>query len=109
MNYFNLSAPEYEKKVLQEKDCAVLVFFNSEEYASNLIYETIIEQLSVFFSGVCTFYRVDTQLEQTLIDKLAIDEVPTVIIYNQGELQDIVVGIYPKYYVKNRIIEAVND
>lgn len=102
-NYLSLLASDYKKYILDEVECIVVVIFNSEEFASNLVYDSIIQKLSNDFCDFCKFYKFDAQKNQSILKSLEIDKIPSVLIYQYGEIQDVILGVQPKKFIESRI------
>jgi thioredoxin 1 len=63
----------------------------------------VIEELSREYSGQVTFAKCNTDENPGIAGGFGISAIPTIILFRDGNVADIVVGAYPKDALKARI------
>jgi thioredoxin 1 len=63
----------------------------------------VIEELSREYSGQVTFAKCNTDENPGIAGGFGISAIPTIILFRDGNVADIVVGAYPKEALKARI------
>jgi thioredoxin 1 len=63
----------------------------------------VIEELSREYSGKVTFAKCNTDENPGIAGGFGISAIPTIILFREGNVADIVVGAYPKEALKARI------
>ena len=66
----------------------------------------VIEELSREFAGKVTFAKCNTDENPGIAGGFGISAIPTVVLFRDGTVVDIVVGAYPKDALKARIKKA---
>jgi thioredoxin 1 len=66
----------------------------------------VIEELSREYSGQVTFAKCNTDENPGIAGGLGISAIPTIILFDHGNVADIVVGASPKEALKARIKKA---
>lgn len=56
----------------------------------------ILEQLSEEYAGKLKIVKVNADEESELLDRFAISSIPTILVYNNGEVVRTIVGAKPK-------------
>ncbi len=67
----------------------------------------ILEELSKEMDGVA-FAKLNVDYSQNVAMKYGIMSIPTILLFNNGELADMVVGAMPKAMMKRQIEEALS-
>ncbi|MEM8527156.1 MAG: thioredoxin domain-containing protein [Bacteroidota bacterium] len=103
--YTTLRQSDFEKRILTEKDCLNAIIFINDLFASYVIYDSIIEEVAEELDEFCTFYRINTEVSTDLTKRYGIGNIPTLLLFNQGQIVDHLYGIHPKSYLRNYIRE----
>jgi thioredoxin 1 len=67
----------------------------------------IVEELSEEYSGKMSFFKMNTDENPAVPTKFGIRSIPTLLIFQGGELKGQIVGFRPKNDLKKRIDEAI--
>jgi thioredoxin 1 len=63
----------------------------------------IIEQLAQQYSGKVVFAKINVDENPVLSNKFGIQSIPTMILFKNGEVVDIIVGALPKVQIENKL------
>ncbi len=85
----------FEQAVLRS-DQPVLVDFWAEWCAPCRAIAPVLESLSEDYDGRATIAKLDIDANQQVAMKYGIRSIPTVMLFNQGEIVDTLVGVRPK-------------
>ena len=91
----NCSEEDFEKEVISSK-VPVLVDFWAEWCAPCKMLTPILEELSNEFKNKVLVVKVNLDENQDLAMKYSIRSIPTLLLFNNGELLDSKVGLLPK-------------
>ena len=91
----NCSEEDFEKEVIISK-VPVLVDFWAEWCAPCKMLTPILEELSNEFKNKVLVVKVNLDENQDLAMKYSIRSIPTLLLFNNGELLDSKVGLLPK-------------
>lgn len=86
---------DFEKQVLQS-DKPVLVDFWAEWCGPCRALGPVIETLSSDYSGRATVAKVDIDANQQIAMQFGIRSIPTVMLFDKGQVVDTFVGVRPK-------------
>jgi thioredoxin 1 len=68
----------------------------------------IVQELSEEYSGKVNFMKLNTDENPMVPSKFGIRSIPSLLIFDKGELKGTVVGFRPKSDLKKRIDEALS-
>ena len=91
----NCSEEDFEKEVISSK-VPVVVDFWAEWCAPCKMLTPILEELSDEFKNKILVVKVNLDENQDLAMKYSIRSIPTLLLFNKGELLDTKVGLSPK-------------
>ena len=90
-----LTDANFEEKVLKS-DKAVLVDFWAEWCGPCRMVGPIIDEISKDYEGKAVVGKVDVDANQEFAAKYGVRNIPTVLVFNKGELVGRQVGVAPK-------------
>ena len=93
-----------------ESDLPVLVDFWAEWCGPCKQIAPVIEELAKTFAGKVKFGKLNVDEEPAIPGQLQIQSIPTLIIFFQGQIADMIVGAVPKAQLQSRlqrVVEAV--
>ncbi|MCL2752571.1 MAG: thioredoxin [Defluviitaleaceae bacterium] len=93
---------EFEKEVLQA-DTPVLVDFFATWCGPCKMLIPILEEIATEMTGKAKVFKVDVDQAKSLAQKFNIRGVPTMIIFNKGEMVDRGNGVMPKEDIIDKI------
>lgn len=91
----DITSDEYTKEVV-EHDGLVLVDFWATWCGPCRMVAPILEQLAEEFSGKLKIVKVDADANADLVTAFDISSIPTMLVYNNGQLVKTLVGAKPK-------------
>ena len=68
----------------------------------------VIEELSVEFNGKVKVAKLDTEASRQIPARYGIRGIPTIILFNKGEVVNQIVGAVPKQAILKFVSEALN-
>lgn len=86
---------DFEQAVLKS-DKPVLVDFWAEWCAPCRAIAPVLESLSEDFAGRATIAKLDIDSNQQVAMKYGIRSIPTVMLFDKGEIVDTLIGVRPK-------------
>jgi len=101
--YTDLFEYNFKKKVLSDMKGLNIVVFNNKQFASNLLYDSILKDIADEFCKDCNFYRINSEHSVTLISQYGINDIPTLLLFNAGQIVNHLYGIHPKSYLRSYI------
>jgi thioredoxin 1 len=69
----------------------------------------VIESLSKEYDGKVKFAKVDTDANQDIALKYNIMSIPTVMIFKNGEVKDVIIGAAPASSYRQRIEKVLRN
>jgi len=106
-NAIMLTDANFEQEVLKS-DLPVLVDFWAEWCFPCKMIAPIIEELSAEFAGKLKIGKLDTDKNQSTAIKYGISGIPTLLLFKNGELVDRMVGLAPKYMIRDKLNYFLN-
>lgn len=94
-NVLQLTDDTFEKEVLQS-DVPVLVDFWAEWCGPCRLLAPVIDDLADEYKGKAKVAKVDTDQSRNTAIKYSISAIPTVILFNKGQVAKKFVGVQPK-------------
>jgi thioredoxin 1 len=101
-----LSEGEFEAEVLRS-DVPVLVDFYADWCGPCHAIAPTIEALSNEFEGKIKFVKVDVDANQEVASRYEIMSIPTIMLFENGKVEDSIVGAYPATVYKQHIERAL--
>jgi len=93
---------DFEEEVLNAKE-PVLVDFYATWCPPCKMLSPILEELAEEFKDKIKFVKVDVDEEYSLAERYGIRGVPTLMLFKDGIVKDVVVGLIPKGALKTRV------
>jgi thioredoxin 1 len=103
----HLKDGEFEAVVLKS-EVPVLVDFYADWCGPCRAIAPTIEALSTEFHGKVKFVKVDVDANQEVASKYEIMSIPTVMLFENGKVEDSIVGAYPATVYKQHIERALS-
>ena len=103
----HLNNGKFETQVL-ESNVPVLVDFYADWCGPCHAIAPTIEALSNEFEGKVKFVKVDVDANQEIASKYEIMSVPTIMLFENGRVEDSIVGAYPASVYKHHIERALS-
>ena len=102
----HLSDGEFDTEVLKS-NVPVLVDFYADWCGPCHAIAPTIEALSSEFEGKVKFVKVDVDANQEVASRYEIMSIPTIILFENGKVEDSIVGAYPANVYKQHIERAL--
>ncbi len=103
----HLNNAEFETQVLKS-DVPVLVDFYADWCGPCHVIAPTIEALSNEFEGKVKFVKVDVDANQEVASRYEIMSIPTIMLFENGRVEDSIVGAYPASVYKQHIERALS-
>ena len=103
----HLNNGEFETEVLKS-NVPVLVDFYADWCGPCHAIAPTIEALSNEFAGKVKFVKVDVNSNQEVASSYEIMSIPTIMLFENGKVEDSIVGAYPATVYKQHIERALN-
>jgi thioredoxin 1 len=103
----NLNNGEFETEVLKS-NVPVLVDFYADWCGPCHAIAPTIEALSNEFEGKVKFVKVDVDSNQDVASSYEIMSIPTIMLFENGKVEDSIVGAYPATVYKQHIERALS-
>ena len=98
---------EFDAKVLKSHVPVVVDFYADWCGPCHAIAPTI-EALSNEFEGKVKFVKVDVDANQEVASRYEIMSIPTIMLFENGKVEDSIVGAYPSNVYKQHIERALS-
>ena len=102
----HLSNGEFETQVLKS-DLPVIVDFYADWCGPCHAIAPTIDALSNEFEGKVKFVKVDVDANQEVASRYDIMSIPTIMLFENGRVEDSIVGAYPASVYKQHIERAL--
>src|SRR6266852_6622317 len=102
----HLSNGEFDTEVLKS-NVPVLVDFYADWCGPCHAIAPMIEALSNEFAGRVKFVKVDVDANQEVASRYEIMSIPTIMLFENGKIEDSIVGAYPASVYKQHIERAL--
>jgi thioredoxin 1 len=103
----HLNKGEFETEVLKS-NVPVLVDFHADWCGPCHAIAPTLEALSNEFEGRVKFVKVDVDSNQEVASSYDIMSIPTIMLFENGKVEDSIVGAYPATVYKQHIERALN-
>jgi thioredoxin 1 len=103
----NLNDGEFGTEVLKS-EVPVLVDFYADWCGPCHAIAPTIEALSNEFEGKVKFVKVDVDANQEVASRYEIMSIPTIMLFENGKVEDSIVGAYPANVYKQHIERALS-
>ena len=101
-----ITSGAFESEVMKSQ-LPVLVDFYADWCGPCKLVAPVIEQLSKEYSGKAKFVKVDTDANQDLAMRYGIMSIPTVMLFAEGKVKDVVIGAAPAATYKTKLDAVV--
>jgi len=103
----HLNDGEFDTEVLKS-NVPVLVDFYADWCGPCHAIAPTIEALSSEFEGKIKFVKVDVDANQEVASRYEIMSIPTIMLFENGKVEDSIVGAYPATVYKQHIEQALS-
>jgi thioredoxin 1 len=102
----HLNEGEFDTEVLRS-DVPVLVDFYADWCGPCHVIAPAIEALSNEFEGKVKFVKVDVDANQEVASRYEIMSIPTIMLFENGKVEDSIIGAHPANVYKQHIERAL--
>lgn len=103
-----LEGAEFDKEVLKSSIPTVVDFYADWCGPCRMV-SPVIESLSKEYERKVKFVKVDTDANQEIALRYNIMSIPTVMIFKDGEVKDVIIGAAPASNYKQRIEKVLRN
>ena len=112
LSILNLSSPIYrhitgnnfEEEILKRKNRPSLLIFDADWSGTSQLTHGTLLAIAEDFNDKIDFFRADIEKDHTLADMMNIREIPTILLFKQGEVVDYIAGLQSK----RNLVAALN-
>jgi thioredoxin 1 len=97
-----ITTKNLDKEIIKSKNTAIIDFW-AEWCMPCKMMTPIFEELSKFYGARLKFAKVNTEENQEIATQFGISGIPTLLIFNKGEVIDRIVGFTSKEELKEKI------
>ena len=108
MTEVHITSENYEKEIVNS-EIPVIVDFWAEWCGPCRMMGPVFSELSEEYDGKLKFAKLDTESEPMLAAQHQIRGIPCLIIFNNGEEVDRIVGFAPKPVMKQKIDQVLDS
>lgn len=101
-NAVPITSEDFEKEVLKS-ETPVLVDFWAEWCGPCKMIAPSVDAIAAEYSGKLKVFKLDVDKEPAVAAKYGIMSIPTLIIFNNGEVAEQIVGLMPKQKIEEKI------
>ncbi|MBN2530986.1 MAG: thioredoxin [Deltaproteobacteria bacterium] len=94
-NITHVTGSNFENQVTKS-DLPVLVDFWAPWCAPCRIVEPMLEQIATEYNGRARVVKVNVDKEQAIAGSLGIRSIPTIALFQGGEVKDTFIGVHPR-------------
>lgn len=102
-----LKGESFAKEIIEAAGLAI-VQFRSEWNGGCQIMAPVYEELSKHYSSKARFFTINAEEEKAIVKEYRVTELPTIMIFRQGELIDIIIGLTAKNILITKIEAAIS-
>ena len=97
-----ITEKDFENEVLKS-DIPVLVDFYADWCGPCKMMAPVVEEISTELSGIAKVFKVDVDNDSNLAAQHKVMSIPTLIIFKDGQVKEVIVGVSPKDVLKDKI------
>ncbi len=106
--YTNLGDKNLDALVSESFNTPVALVFTADWLGSSHIMDTFMEELAQDYQEDMHFYRQDIDDDKTLSAAIGINQLPTTVIFQNGEIIDYFAGVISKEKIREKILSAIS-
>jgi thioredoxin 1 len=107
-NFLNVNNLNFEREVINSKT-PVVVEFGANWCGPCHIMAPMIKELADEYNGSIKFCKVDTDENVQLKERLGVVDLPTIILFKSGSVNDFIVGTISKSELKQNLDNLINN
>ncbi|UCC78840.1 MAG: thiol reductase thioredoxin [Candidatus Zixiibacteriota bacterium] len=96
----------FQEEVINSKQ-PVLAVFEAEWSGACDIMTPILEDLCIEFKGRAKIGIIDIDINEKLVEKHRIINIPALVFYNKGEVVDHIIGSVPRHIIEEKLCQIV--
>lgn len=101
----NISEDNFDKLTF-ESSIPAIVFFTAIRCNVCKMLAPIVEKIATDYDGKINVYSVDVDEYESLAERFRLQGIPTILIFNNGEVKERTIGFQPRE-VLDKIIESI--
>ena len=94
LNFKGLTKNDFLTRITK-KDMLALVEFKAEWSGGSHMLDPIIRKLALTYNNYLSFFRIDADTNEDVVDAFGVDCYPTLLFISRGEVVDKISGIKP--------------
>jgi thioredoxin 1 len=99
---FTFNSDNFEREVIKS-DIPVLVDFWAEWCVPCRLVTPVVEELADKYKGRLKVGNVNVDEEGAIAARYRIRSIPTLLLFERGEVREQIIGVHPKEVIDNRI------